>query len=353
MKSLIISGFVALLLGIIAAILLHGSEVQAKVNDRSLFEYVLEQNTAARQWLVGVPFAVKIEYAIEHHTDVYLDRELRDVSVVTPSQADYIAALQDADGHILFGTGSVICDGDYRKEIFEVSSSASELTRRIVRLLNPTYAVVKMDSQLNLYKSTDAAIDISGRYKGRGYAGLGESLANMHKPYDLRHVGFGFLNNYWDEQVAAYPNIRWGIKEELTDTGESIYHVERYYGSNDHADMTFVVDPKKGFLITQVQAFGQDQELDVEITISPALLGEGRWYPADVTIKRAEKTLYSSVKDFELLGEVAHEEEFTIESLSSELRDDLPVVVHEADGSEWRARLNDGELVPEEPENAV
>lgn len=349
--KLITRGLIAIAVGVTVSLLLQEKPVRANINDAPLFSQVLAQNTAARQWFVDQPFAAEVEYAIEHHAlGPRLDREIARLGHLDPGQSQLLKTLEKLNGHVTFGEGNVAYAGDYRKEMFEVTSTLGEHSITNIRLINPDYALVKIgrEKAFALYKKTDSAVNLYGE-QVEGYAGSGTVLSGLYEPVDLRYPGFGFVGGYLDEQVAQWPAIQWRITEEPEASGGR-YLVTRHDQNTGARDMELIIDPRQGYLITNLKTYDSEGEVYEEMAVRAVEFETGLWFPSEIMLHRPERTTYVTIKNVELLSLPDNESAFSVAALSRDstmkIPNRVPVAAHEADGSVWTSEIHNGRLIP-------
>ncbi len=168
-------------------------------------------------------------------------------------------------------------------------------------------------------------------------------------PYPLKW-GFGYGTGYLDteyEKSLALDGRRWEREDLKTPAGPRIKlsRFTRISGTAQEARTDFVVAPEQGFLLASTATWNPSgvQILQLDITLAP--VGDGRWYPSRAVRRR--------VDDF-------HEYTFTEVTLNPDLDDALFTIdafdldyaatrIHQrkAGGGQTRLLFRDGQWIPE------
>jgi hypothetical protein len=243
---------------VLLAVTLHALAVSAAGGEnRDLINFLLQQNEQARQQAL----TVKYEFS-------------ESVRQLKPS-AEYTSTV----------TGSVKQRGRSR---WSEHTAATNVIHKQEQQTSTIRTVISQDYYANWIKGTLNA-------NLRRHAGI----ENMREDEKLRYSvlaapdvllwGFGLGGETWREAYEKHRDVnRWDVQEVALPAGGSAYQIKRYTPyTNDRGqpDLEFLVEPDRGFLITQLTAYTRTGEVALEVKVGVSRISGGHWFPEDVDYK--------------------------------------------------------------------
>ena len=93
---------------------------------------------------------------------------------------------------------------------------------------------------------------------------------------------FGDSVRSFREAVSLHPDTKWDAVEAKDAAGQPVYHVRRFMPTMDDPakpDCVWVLDPRKGHLVTSMTAHKADGRPWIERTFQVAEISPGLWFP--------------------------------------------------------------------------
>lgn len=152
-----------------------------------------------------------------------------------------------------------------------------------------------------------------------------DNLITQYPYPDILDFGFGTssrrLAECFEKQTGYDPpRFEWSISKQVAeDKATYLIKSEHISGENPGVWYEFVVDPDRGFLVTEHRAYDKFGKVRLETTVDPQLLSGGQWFPKTVVEKRSERETRETYTVNEIhLGESIPDFQFEIEAMDFE-----------------------------------
>jgi len=273
-----------------------------------LLKFVIEQNRSAQEKIQTSSYGVELEW-----------------------QDD-----TGKDSPVLKGTGEVKRKGNNLWSIYQrtgLNTTAGKIEQREIRMVVNGKYTASWPRKGNplAYRNDHSSFEtIDPRI---------ETRITLHTPYDFIPYAFGEAVRPFRESVNMDPATKWDAIETKDADGQAVYQIRRFMPTMDDAskpDAVWVVDPRKGFLATDLIAYKQNGDVWIHRSMQIKEVGERIWFPAEYDEKRYGEGREASpahtvtswrkakLKDVKV-NEAMAEEQFEIGSLR--LREDKADIV--------------------------
>lgn len=303
-----------------------------------LLEYLITQNEATRERI----------HSIHYHFDWNSE------SIIDSTPPIDIPGFKNGAQRVSIGTGDMIISGECRWSSYITLSTIPESdwnqvdSRRIV-LNNRYFAHWPMFTAPNGNAYLREHVSI---------AEMPESTRNSIEIFsrpDMMRYGIGTGDFTFRQQVLLSPKSKWIVTEEYSSEGGSMFHVRRFdprMKNQQQPREEFLVDPTKGFLITQRTSYHDTGEVWSRLNVNPRQIAENIWFPAEVSESEYRnpdnKGLLTSQIEFnasvEMVNQRVPESQFELLALGFG-NNTLRVFRHALDGKTYQLIYQDGKLM--------